>query len=760
MMMVFTLTLLVSLLSIGAQVTESDPSLDSLRCMKFKSHQLNKQNSIIKQVSYDLVSLIFPLLRVKRELEKTSLEVYPAESNLIEVQTVRDGLLLGRPVLFTRVNNSLVNGLPGDSRLLLDIIRLVADSERNIGLCLIEGVEVNYLDCRSTLKASWDAIQHPKVLPPDFNVSPEQLYSAQVMFVSNSELSWSEPGENIPRKYLVQRDFVSDLLLQLRKIVDTQLQQMISSLDSFIIYGKQYDSECNYFLLAILLREKGLTEGSFKNVTGDVRSAMLTECRSLSSELHLKRAGRSLLSWLLTDHSKILGELINQQHTAVTNEKILENNQRKLAAYSKILAGNMGKLAETQANNSLMLLDLIQENSIREQLYNTRIVMRSEKLSLVSYYRDINAQISLLTVELREMLQRLTQELGPQEACSLDMKGRGMACSEDQSFIDNLYDGQLNIASNGFLFDNKEVTLISCLFLDSDRFGHGRIFKGNLFGYVLADSYLHHKNLSIPLMCFSDVDNPVYRCDKYIEKFYPGGNVKPPLERKFFFYLLGPDFVFIQAKSALTLNYAGNKHIPVAQKPFLVKREQFPIFVNGDKYSWAELSEIETVSSQTAFLINNIDSEYFFFQLPSLSSVLTEGNLADHWLELEELMALNPVVKTISIAGAVLLGLIVIICVLTVYFCCRRRSNQTRLYQTYIRRLPGAGPEHSAQSPPSVPPKPDHPIGASNRNQKRTWMARLRNKKNAGISDQEASSHLMSHVRSEGAHITPKPLGD
>ena len=706
----------------SAQVSCSG-ELDSMNCLHTLSYQLSKKTPMTRRISYDLIGVVSILLRIRSELSDFRVAEYEKEPGLAVAQNLHEALLFGSRVKWTETNNSLLQEFGPRHRLVLDILRIVSEPEEMAGLCLIEQVETDYQSCVAILTRSWNAINsNSRVRAPSFSVSEEQVAQAALLVASDTSLSWLQPDSTEAYQFLVKSDYVTHMIIHLRGLVKQILSRILKSLDPFLVYANIKIENCNYFVFAALLRGNDILEDEFRRLANEEKEKMRSQCRLLSQELNLKRSSRSLLSWLFSDHSRDINNLILSQHNSVTADRVLEKNQRTLAGANHVLSANLLKLSKIEQNNSEALLGLIREVSTRESLHFIENTLRAEKLSFVSSLRDLNGQLSHLASESALLLQRLVADLSPVANCNLDSEGRGVSCAPGLSFVDSLRNGELLLASRAHLYERSESFIISCLFLDASLFGHKKIFVGNRLAFLKSDSFYHHRNVSAPVTCFQNVSSTQHRCSKYIGQWSEGGEIIGPMSRKDFSYILTTSFVYIQAVSGtVTVSFKSGSSIPVSGKPYKIDKSRFPIFINGDQFQWEELSGIVKIKPQTNFFLNSVNDDYFHFVLPQLATSLSTDDFSLHWAELQDSFEQNPIVKAVSITGLVICAILIATLTLAIYLCCRRRVDQPRLYYEWYQKS-----KRGNRDAPPRPPKA--PRGVNDNPPKRSFLSRFRKK--------------------------------
>ena len=739
-----TFILLVSVFSVVfAQVSQDDGGeLDSMNCIKTLSHQLSKKTPMTRRVSFDLIGIISILMGVKKELNDFDIQPYNKEPSLAMTHNLHRALLFGARAKWTESNNTLLMNFGPEHRLVLDIMRIVSDPDLLTGLCLIEKIETDYQNCVTVLTRSWNAINsNNRVKAPSFTVSEEQVAQASLLIASSSALAWLEPDSAERYQFLVKRDYITHMIFHLRKLVNKLLAKMIGSLDPFLVYSEWKMDNCNYFIFVSILRGQEMLEDDFVILTNEKKEIILSECRLLSQELKLRRSSRSLLSWLFSDHGTDISNLILAQHNSIAADKVLEKNQRTLAGANYVLSANLLKLSEIEQNNSEALLGLIRVFQTRETLHFVENTLRAEKLSFVSSLRDLNNQLSHLASEAALLMQRLVADLSPSTNCNLDSQGRGVSCAPGLSFVDNLKDGQLLLASQAHLYERSESFIISCLFLDSSLYGYNRIFIGNRLAFLKSDSFFHHRNVSAPIPCFKNVTSTQYRCNKYIAQWTEGADILPPMSRRDFNFILTTGYVYIQAVSGtVTLTFNSGSSVPVAQKPFRVNKSDFPIFINGDQFLYEELSGVQQIKPQTEFFLSQVNDNYFHFTLPQLATSLASDDLQMHWDELEENFKQNPIIQAISVTSLVLAVIGLVILVFAIFVCCRKRVDKPRLYAEWYRKAARVN-----TGPPLRPPKPAE--SGSTNTPKRSFFSRWRKSDPSSLVTPERRGMLSADIQ-------------
>ena len=724
-----TLVVLIALHLMVQVRTESDEphnspeSLDRMNCLKQSSYQLSKRASMVRRVSFDLTGLLTILLKMREEFLGLGMTEYEKESQLIQVNSLSRALLLGERLPWTDCNATLLNGLAPDHRLILDFIRIVADVEDELGLCVMGTVEMTYSLCKSSLKRSIENIRKEIILrEPDSSVTVDELGKSMVLTGCKNALNWVQPGNTEDYRYLIRKDHVSKMVIKLQDLIKSQIESMLKSLESFSIYVKPI-SGCNYFLHAALINLHHLKTDLGDETNKLDKNAIETECRKITSTLSLRnRSPRGLLSWLFSDQGETISRLISSQHMSVKADAILLKNQKRINSANKILANNLLLLKETEANNSAILREMLSLVQTRETIHHVESLLHEEKLALLSMLRGASNQINIMGGEFKRLMRRLVNELSPQQQCSLDSHGRGVACSPDSAFVDHIENGIIHLASGADLYQNSKIYMFHCLFLPEAHFGSNYLFSGNRAGFLRSDSFYHNKNLSTPEQCFMDPKSTDFRCRKFISQYYEGSDVKPPLYYGPLNYILGRNFAYLQSKSGTILvNSRNGKSFPLGNAPVLMMENEFPIFADSQKITFGDLNLADEVSAETEFFIQNVDASYFDFKLPVMK-IPKLSNMGDWQMfveETHELFSTSPVFQALSVTAIVVAVGFCGFLTYGIYICCRKRDDNPALIQVVYDRV-----RHRGESRPRLGPKPAS-VRASNRNQEQRWWERM-----------------------------------
>ena len=705
------------------------PSLDQMHCLKQSSFQLSKRASMVRRVNYDLTGLLTLLLKLREEFVSLGISVYENEPQLIQVNSLSRALLLGRRLPWTSCNASLLLALSPDHRLILDFVRVVADSDEEQGLCLIGSIEVSYPLCVDSLKSSINNLRKDIVLrEPDPTVPDDKLGVSEVLVGNRNSLAWVEPDSTETYRYLIARDHVSDLVLNLQSLVNRQIEQTVSALDIFSKYVENIQG-CNYFLHTALKQLHKMKMEIGDELSETDLSEIETECRKATLDLlGKKRSSRGLLSWLFSDQGETISRLITAQHQAVKADEILLKNQQRVQTANIVLAKNLLLLKEIETNNSEVLRSMLAMTQTRETLHHVEHLLKEEKLAITSMLRGVGNQVSIIAGEFKGLMKRLVDDLSPQPQCSLDNNGRGIACSQESSFVDSVNEGILYLASGADLYQSSQIFLVHCLFLPEAYFGSRVLFKGNRGGFLRADGYYHNKNLSTPEQCFEDPKSTDYRCNKFTSQYYDGGEVKPPLNYGPINFVIGKDFAYIQSKSGTILvNSKHGQSFPLGNTPLLIMRDDFPIFADSQKILYGDLSIDEDVSAETEFFIENVDASTFDFKLPvmKLPKMSNMGDWALFVEETEELFSTSSVFQALSISSIVVACGFLGCLTFGIYLCCRKREENPALFQKVYERFRGG-----EKTGPDPGPKPSSSsVRHSNRNQEPSWWARMARRK-------------------------------
>ena len=709
-------------------VYDGDP-LDAFQCLHLPSYQMTKKFPMVKRVNYDLTHTLEILISVRDELNSLDVKHYqnePGVLSLIESSSIKRALLFGKPVSWTLINSTLVSKFSADHRLILDLIRIVSDKDRDSGLCLIDRKEVDHSMCQNLVKLNVGNIKTKyglDIAEPSYTVETENVGRPDILSLSRSAFNWLTPSSAPSHVYLTQSSHVTELLFHLEDMIDHQLVRIIKKLRPFMIHAKAIE-RCNPFLFDALNKVRCDSSQSEPCVSEQV----VSECRQLTlslGDLDKDRSGRGLLSWLFLDQEESINNLIKAQHKSVKAEEIIVRNQLVLESAAKALNENLKSLKTTDEVNSEKLLELIATVETRETLHNVDRILAQDKLQLISFLRDINSQLSDIEREFNLMIQRLISDLLPLGHCSQDPKNRGISCSTGLSFIETYNQGQLSVASMSELYGNTQVYVISCLFLDPQRHSLGALFRGNQNGFLKRDSFFHHKNLSVPSACFQNLNAEGWNCQDFIATYVEGSDVRPPLQIGPIHYIVGPDFAFLQSLTGtLTLTLDDGRSLPLGPQPLLIKEIQFPVFVNARKIEFFELILAENVSLATEFFLKHVDSNYFYFKLPALKTTkLASSTWSEYWLDLEEYFVSNPVIKAVSISSLVIVGLLFFFCALGIFLCCRRRGDQSRLAEVVYTAV-------KQKNQPSRPPKPSaETVGPVHRNTKERLLSIFKKEK-------------------------------
>ena len=728
--------------SVGLEESQDPPqSLDRMNCLKQSSFQLSKKASMVRRVSFDLTGLLTTLLKLREEFVGLGMTVYDKEAQLIQVNSLSRAILLGERLPWTDCNATLLTGLAPDHRLILDFVRIVADSEDELGLCVMENIEMTYKLCKSSLRSSVDNIKREIVIrEPNPSVSEDELGKSMVLTSSKNELTWVLPDNTEDYRYLIRRDQVSEMVIKLQNLVNSQIEHILTTLDSFSIYVKHV-SGCNYFLHAALVKLHSLKSGLGDDASKLDHSAIETECRRIMSTLTLKeRSPRGLLSWLFSDHGESISRLISAQHQSVKADTILIKNQKRINSANKVLANNLLLLKETEANNSALLREMLAIAQTRETIHHVTHLLREEKLALMSMMRGVSNQINIMAGEFKRLMRRLVNELSPQQQCSLDSHGRGVACSPESAFVDHIENGILHLASGADLYQNSKIFLFHCLYLPEAHFGSSYLFSGNRAGFLRSEGFFHNKNLSVPEQCFIDPKSTDFRCRKFISQYYEGSEVKPPLFYGPLNYILGKDFAYLQSKvGTILVNSKNGKSFPLGNTPVLMIESEFPIFADSQKITFGDLNLADEVSAETEFFIQNVDASYFDFKLPVMK-IPKLSNMGEWTLfveETEDLFSTSSVFQAVSVTAIVIAVGFCGCIVFGIYICCRKREENPAMIQMIYDRVRDLGPRPG--------PKPSF-VRPSNRNQQQTWLDRMlrRNEKIREKGEKEKGENLLA----------------
>ena len=320
------------------------------------------------------------------------------------------------------------------------------------------------------------------------------------------------------------------------------------------------------------------------NLSIEEKTQIRQSCKKYD-EYFTSRQPRDLLSYLFSDSSNSVNQVISNQRVLADNIDILFNNQKAVkshaAALTQTFSTNM-KLLNLQnsdlASNLLMVNALVELRSFQAQLRDNQISFMSRVDSILNIFL-----FSLLNFEQEsaEILEALTTS----PANCARTKTHGVLCGRPgANLLKGDTDGSLRISSQVKRWHIKQFTVMSCLPYKNRQIfnGSGLIFLRQKEEYVAGDQ-------RIPQWCLLTAA-PTDSCDLYLRDMQTDDVARVGD----LFLLAGKFGAHVNSQETVKLTDNMNEPVIVSQTPLYILYSRFPL----SNSTWRITRE--DVSAQTA----------------------------------------------------------------------------------------------------------------------------------------------------------------
>ena len=689
-------------------LTPTYGQLDELNCLKLSSLQFTHTRDTIKVTSYDVSLLLSSLLDLYIELEKFDLKPFGYQDDWISAPSLYSALLFGNPISWGQMSDEAINHLAPNEHIVLDILKVATSqkagndtlfADHQDGLCLFSGIETELGICEASLDLSASNLS----LSMPSGESP--LNKILMLQASRTAFNWESPTAKSDGRYVIRATDTGLQVFNLRELIGEQFDRMLSKLVPFVQFVED-SGPCNYFLKeALCLSHTGL---HCNQLTAVKRGELLSLCPDILNFIFpLKtRSERGLLNWLFTDQTESISRLIKAQHYSVRADKILVQNDLILSDNLDVLRRNMLSLKETERENSEHLLRLILQTQVRGTLHQVNSNLKAHKVDTLGLLRDLNNRMSIIELEFNRCMARLVSDLSETPSCSMLYTGDSgsMACVSKQAYIQSIRQGVIRVSAPAVQHNLREVYVISCLYLASDKYYYKALYKGNRRAFLMSDSFYHSENISCPRDCFQHPDSETWKCDECLSG--PSDEVIPPLyHHPFFFIVDEKNRVYLQSVSGPQSVIIKGKTEIIGEVPVLVRKNNFPIEYENRLIAFSDIVKSSNESVVGNYWLGWHKPEDFRF---SVSDLGARSLKLSQWRsvleETSDLFQQSKVFQAMSITACLFAAGVIFVFIFCVIRCCKNRDqNQVAVLYQRVRRS-----RHRQQNEiPSLGAKPE-----------------------------------------------------
>ena len=411
-----------------------------------------------------------------------------------------------------------------------------------------------------------------------------------------------------------------------------------------------------------------------------------------------------LLSYIFTDSHKTLSNVLQTANTNLKNINILDREIRGLTwglnktMMELITLKQALTLSKVEADQNIKRLIIFREMSA----FTAKI--QSEVLARQNLLYNIYNHVGVINGVAREKFDKILSGLSDEKSCGMDGEGT-FSCQRGA--------GVLYRKGNRFVLTNrvrkleiKEVSLAKCL-MDSD----GLVFIGNGEIFVKDSSFFHSNKLTVPVTCVTHMNDGQYACEMYYAQ--ANDDSRPDMLGENLFYLVQEGGVYIQSQGGSEQITDARGHVTfVHNKPVWVPESEFPIQNRENSIEFESLMSKSPGRGNSHHISLDYNRERNFqygkYMMQNKNKLLNTG-VQYIYRSFSHLFKNNKAVRAVSIAALVSSGVMILIFMSIIIFCCSRSREGSRRYLKYrqVTKPTRTGREEVVESRPLPPTAPE-----------------------------------------------------